>query len=175
MRETGVETPLDFRPGRVPRPALWLGLGGLIPFAALAAAAHLAPSPWDFRALAFQAGYGASILSFMGGCRWGFAAAEVDEEGASWWRMGVAVAPALLAWVSLMASPAAGALVCALGLLALFAADVSLTRAGGAPTWWPALRLPLTVGAVLGLLVGAAAGDDVFSASALLDSGLAAL
>lgn len=175
MRDQSADSPLSFRPGVVPGPALRLGLAGLIPFGALAVGAHLAPAPWDFRSLAFLAGYGAAILSFMGGCRWGFAAAGMDAEGPSWWRLGVSVAPALLAWVSLMASPAAGAMVCALGLLALFAADVSLTRAGGAPAWWPALRLPLTAGAVICLLLGAAAGDDVFSAATLLDSATAAL
>ncbi|PKP63592.1 MAG: hypothetical protein CVT86_04835 [Alphaproteobacteria bacterium HGW-Alphaproteobacteria-8] len=35
----------------------------------------------------------------------------------------------------------------ALGLVALYAADLALTRAGGAPAWWPALRWPLTLGA----------------------------
>ncbi|MEM1314575.1 MAG: DUF3429 domain-containing protein [Pseudomonadota bacterium] len=150
--------PISFGLAAVPRPALWLGLSGLIPFVALAVLCHAAPAPWNFRALVALAGYGAAILSFMGGCRWGFAASGMEEEGPSWFRLGVSVVPALLAWASLLAFPAAGALVCALGLIALFAADVSLTRAGGAPAWWPALRLPLTVGAAGSLLAGAAAG-----------------
>ena len=47
--------------------------------------------------------------------------------------------------------------ILALGLVALFAADISLTRAGGAPAWWPALRLPLTVVATASLVAGALA------------------
>jgi len=39
--------------------------------------------------------------------------------------------------------------------VALFSADVSVTRAGGAPAWWPALRLPLTAGATACVLAGA--------------------
>ncbi|MEM6441025.1 MAG: DUF3429 domain-containing protein [Pseudomonadota bacterium] len=146
-----------FRLGAVPKPALWLGLSGLLPFAAFAAMAHLAPAPWDLRALMALAGYGAVILSFMGGCRWGFAAAGIDAQGPGWGRLVVSVAPALLAWAALSLSPAAAAVICALGLIALFAADLSLTRAGGAPAWWPALRLPLTAGASASLLLGAAA------------------
>lgn len=148
---------VSFRLSDVPRPARALGLAGLIPFVGLAAAAHLAPPGWSDVARGLLAGYGVVILSFMGGCRWGFAAAGLDPEGASWWRLGVSVAPALLAWAALALGPDVALWACALGLIALFAADVSLTRAAGAPAWWPALRLPLTAGAAAALLVGAAA------------------
>lgn len=141
----------------VPGPARALGLAGLLPFAALAVACHAAPAPWDGHAERALAVYGVVILSFMGGCRWGFAAAGLGEEGASWWRLGVSTAPALLGWAALASGVTAALWASALGLVALFAADVSLTRAGGAPAWWPALRLPLTAGAAASLLLGLAA------------------
>lgn len=149
------DAPATFRLAAVPRPALALGLAGLIPFFAGAAAVHLAEPQWIVFARSALAGYGAVILSFLGGARWGLACAGVDREGPSWWRLSVSVTPALIAWAALAAGAQTALLVGALGLIGLFAADVSLTRAGGAPAWWPALRLPLTVGAAASLLIGA--------------------
>ena len=146
-----------WRLGAAPAPARWLGLAGLLPFVALAVAAHLAPAPWGGAARFSLAVYGVAILSFMGGCRWGFAAAGFDGEGPSWWRLAVSTVPALLGWAALTVGTTMALWASTLGLVALFAADVSLTRAGGAPAWWPALRLPLTVGAATSLLIGAAA------------------
>jgi len=148
--------PPRFSLRQVPRPALWLGLAGLIPFAALAIAVHLAPAPWAAEARGSLAIYGAVILSFMGGCRWGFAAAGLGE-GATWWRLSVSVIPALLAWAALSVGETAALWAGAMGMAALFAADVALTGAWGAPVWWPALRLPLSAGAAAALLAGALA------------------
>ncbi|MGM0586546.1 MAG: DUF3429 domain-containing protein [Pseudomonadota bacterium] len=150
----------DFRLSAVPPAARALGLAGLIPFLALAAAALFGPAEAVAPARALLAAYGAVILSFMGGCRWGFASAGLGE-GPRWWPLGVSVIPALLAFAALAVDGARGApgalVVLALGLIALFGADVSLTRAAGAPAWWPGLRLPLTLGAALCLLAGLAA------------------
>ncbi|MFO7854316.1 MAG: DUF3429 domain-containing protein [Paracoccaceae bacterium] len=140
----------------VPRPALWLGLAGLAPFLGLAVAAHVAPEPWDGEARRSLALYGVVILSFMGGCRWGLASAGLGE-GASWWRLSVSVMPAILAWAAMTIGVTAALWASAPALVALFSADVSLTRAGGAPAWWPALRLPLTAGATVCVLAGALA------------------
>jgi hypothetical protein len=92
----------------------------------------------------------------MGGCRWGFAAGGLGE-GPGWWPLGVSVAPALLAFAALAVGGPGALIILALGLVALFAADVSLSRAGGAPAWWPALRLPLTAVAAICLLAPALA------------------
>ena len=145
-----------YRPDAAPAPALWLGVAGLVPFVVLAFAAHLAPAALSAKAIYVLGAYGAIILSFMGGCRWGLACAGLGE-GATWWALGVSTVPALLAWAALAVGGDAPLWVCALGLVALFAADVALSRAGGAPRWWPALRLPPTVGAVLSLLAATAA------------------
>jgi hypothetical protein len=137
----------------VPLAARRLGLAGLIPFAGLAALAHLTEGDL---AAAWLAGYGAAILSFMGGCRWGFAAAGLGE-GPALRPLALAVAPSLWAWLSLGAPRPFDLELLALGLLALYVADLKLTKDGGAPPWWPQLRLPLTLGAAASLLAGAAA------------------
>lgn len=142
-------------PTAVPPAALWLGLSGLIPFVALALSLWLVPG-WADAAARLLIGYGAVILSFMGGCRWGLAAAGMGE-GPAVGPLAVSVLPALWAWpVALLPAPGAMAGLAA-GLVALYLADRALTAAGGAPAWWPALRLPLTAGAAGSLLAGAAA------------------
>ena len=146
--------PARFGLSAAPRPAVALGFAGLIPFVGLALLAHMAPIDVALRAQYSLSVYGAVILGFMGGCRWGFAASGMGE-GAGWWTLSVSVAPALLAAAALIIGDVEALWILALGLVALFAADISLTRAGGAPAWWPALRLPLTVVATASLVAGA--------------------
>lgn len=135
-----------------PRAARWIGIGGLIPFAAGAVAVLLTEDASRFAAREGLAAYGAIILAFLGGCRWGFAAAGMGG-GPQLWPLTAAAVPALFAWVVLPAPWPAAPVLLAVGFIALFGADVALTRRHGAPDWWPALRLPLTAGAVLSLLL----------------------
>lgn len=131
----------------VPSAALWLGLAGLIPFASGALAVWTLEPPLVLFARDAMAIYGAIILSFMGGCRWGFASAGLGE-GPSMLLLTTAVAPAIFAWAVVFTPPPQPFFYLALGFGVLLAADIMLTRQGGAPTWWPALRWPLSVGAV---------------------------
>lgn len=139
-----------------PKAAATLGLAGLIPFVFFALAALLAPPAWAVPAQTTLADYGAVILAFMGGCRWGFAAAGLGE-GAAMRPLLLSVLPALWAWVALGAPAPMNLIMLAAGLGGLLAADLALAKAGGAPSWWPSLRWPLTLGAAASLLVGAAA------------------
>jgi len=139
---------------RVPAPAAWLGGAGLIPFAGLAVLVWAVPGAAGPAATALTA-YGAAILAFMGGCRWGFSAVGMGG-GPRAVDLAVSVVPALYAWAAVMAEPRLGMLLLAAGFAALLAADVALARRGGAPAWWPRLRWPLTAGAVLSLAAGAA-------------------
>ena len=139
-----------------PRAARLLGFAGLAPFAcfllgSIAASGDLANLSRDA-----LIAYGAIILSFMGGCRWGFAAVDQDRT-ANWRRYTVAVLPALYALPMTLIEFRAGALGLGVGLVALYLADLRLTRNGGAPVWWPKLRLPLTCGATVCLVVAALA------------------
>ncbi len=132
--------------GDVPDAARMLGLAGLIPFAGLAALALVGPESWSATVLKALAYYGATILAFMGGCRWGFAAAGLGR-GPELRTLAWAVAPSLWAWVALMLPPPFEKEMLGLGLLILYVMDLRLTAEGGAPAWWPQLRLPLTLGA----------------------------
>ncbi len=140
----------------IPRPALWLGLAGLIPFVALAALSWLPGSHTDW-VVPLLTGYGVVILSFMGGCRWGLAAAGFGQ-GQGTRLFALSVTPALYAWIVALLPDAQAQALLAVGLLALLAADLHLTKTGGAPDWWPSLRWPLSLGAAGSLFAGAAHG-----------------
>jgi hypothetical protein len=137
----------------VPTPARILGLAGLIPFVALAVACIVAEPDVRPQAQGLLASYGATILAFMGGCRWGLASAGMGS-GPSWGLLTAAVIPSLWAWGALALGHPFDLAMIAVGLAFLYVADVVLSMRGGAPDWWPAMRRPLTWIACASLAVG---------------------
>lgn len=153
--------PAPTEDGRIiPSAALWLGYGGVIPFAGLAAGLWLFGPHGAAQALFALAAYGAVILSFLGGVVWGAAVIagqagriEPSRRGAL---LGLSVLPSLAAWAALLLVWEAAPFT--LGVLMLcfaaqFAADRRLTLAGLFPPWFGRLRarLSLAVVACLGL------------------------
>jgi hypothetical protein len=139
----------------VPAAARWLGGAGLIPFAALALAGpfvDVAARPGVAFALA---AYGATILSFLGGIRWGLAISSAVSGAALARPLVVSVIPSLVAWVALLLPSASSLALLALGLAGQLFADIAASRAGETPAWYAALRWPLSCGAALALLAGA--------------------
>jgi hypothetical protein len=143
---------------QIPKPALILGLGGVIPFAAtsLAPLAGL-PEPmgvgWDFYLLI----YGLMILAFMAGCMWAFAARDDDPQG-----YGLSTLPALFgAFVIAIGIPLAlvtereALVILALTFAALLLLDRRAARHDQTPPWWMRLRLLLTSLVGLSLIIGA--------------------
>lgn len=139
---------------RIPPPALWLGLAGLLPFLYGAAVAlglpAIAPA---LGAEAVLRAYGAAILGFMGGCLWGFACA--GGRAPRWDELGIAVVPGLWAFASAFHPAPLWSLLA--GFVVLLAIDMIFVLRGLAPGWWMALRLPLTGGVVLCLGLAAVA------------------
>ncbi len=138
-------------------PSLWarrLGLGGLIPFVALAWALWLAwPPGWPPASTALL-GYGATIASFLGAIHWGL----VMREGSAQPLLSLlwGVVPSLLGWVALLLGPAPGLLLIAALLWACFAVDRAVYPRYQLQDWLP-MRLSLTLVASVSCLVGAAA------------------
>ena len=132
---------------RIPAAARWLGFAGLLPFAAAALAMAWPGAPLQELAPRALLGYGAVILSFLGGIRWGLAMGRPDAALA----LGFSVLPALLGWVALLLPAAAGLGLLAAGFAAMLLADRHLAAA---PAWYPRLRLPLSLGAMAALLLG---------------------
>ena len=146
------------RADAIPLVPLGLGLGGLIPFWALAIglALHggigfhlgIRPATLDLA----LATYAAVILSFLGGMRWGFAA-RAGDAGLNYV---VSVVPSLVAWAWLAAPEPWRLGGLGLTILVLGPIDLQLVRDGLAPPWFGKLRLILSTGAGLALLLGAA-------------------
>ncbi len=136
----------------IPRPALILGLAGLLPFV-FGAGAALGLWPAPVPASAILTGYGAAILAFMGGCLWGFACQGTGGPG--WRDLALAVIPALWAFSATLHPQPLGTL--AAGFVVLLAIDLIFVLGGRAPGWWLSLRVPLTAGVVACLVAGSLA------------------
>ncbi|MFN3867977.1 MAG: DUF3429 domain-containing protein [Hyphomicrobiaceae bacterium] len=150
----------------IPRPALLLGLGGLIPFVALTAASWVLDRTLaDFATRALVA-YSAIILSFMGGVHWGVATVysaptamtAAPVAGPSTRLFLVSVLPALAAWPAALLAPSLAFAAFAATFLALLAFDLSVVRSGVMPKWYGRLRVMLTSVVVVCLVAAAVEG-----------------
>jgi flagellar motor component MotA len=146
---TEIET---IKPDTMPRTALLVGLGGLIPFIGLATVIALAPEIGGLGQRALHMAlvtYAALIASFIGGVRWGNALSGHSRQTHEFI---ISVIPSLLAWLAL-ATPRPFDLMLLIGVfLALGVSDVGLAISGGAPRWYGKLRVFLTAIATLSLL-----------------------
>jgi len=140
----------------IPRPALLLGLAGLLPFlwgaatvlapelAALSPAARFSGQP-------LLVSYGTVILCFMSGVLWGFAANGSDA--GRWRGYALSVVPALWAFFTVTEGSAAiSALM--VGFVAVLACDAQFAAWRLVPGWWIRLRVVLTTVVLACLLAG---------------------
>ncbi len=135
----------------------WLGAAGVLPFVA-SAIAMIAFDETVETASRSLVGYGAVILSFLGGVRWGSAIAPgttIDDVGRGR-QLAVSVIPSIVAWIALLMQPAPSLWTLGLGFLALLWLDRRSSREGLFPAWYAGLRLPLTVVAVGSMTLGLA-------------------
>ncbi|WP_245504286.1 DUF3429 domain-containing protein [Lichenihabitans psoromatis] len=140
----------------IPSAPLILGLSGLLPFWALALGIPFTPiAGYSAGTLATAlAGYGAVILSFLGGIRWGLATRQTDQRVVALQYL-IAVVPSLIGWAALGLNGPWRLLVLGLVILALGPIDRRLIAEGLAPPWYGRLRIILSLGAGLALLLGA--------------------
>ncbi|KAM4642808.1 transmembrane protein 69 [Discoglossus pictus] len=134
-----------------PRPALYLGLGGLVPF--VSAPILMSVTTCYYPELAFaQVAYGASILSFLGGVRWGFAIPENSPAKPDWLNLANSVVSPLLAWVALLFRDnlTEATLMVVMGLGIALHYDLALLPTY--PSWFKAMRAILTLVAVFSLI-----------------------
>ncbi|MEO1744902.1 MAG: DUF3429 domain-containing protein [Pseudomonadota bacterium] len=146
---------------KIGKAALWLALGGYIPFGGLTLLIALSgngsgPTP-DFATAMGQAmalasrdmfttlllGYAAIILSFLGGIRWGVAMGDEAAKGRIE-TLALSVLPSLWAWVAAFIGGPTAFLMFAVGFLAMGWWDNKLVASGGAPAWFGTLRMILT-------------------------------
>lgn len=141
----------------IPRPALYLGLAGVIPFAFTGLAPFFGPSVSVREFLdAFRTLYAITILSFMSGCIWAFAAKTEDIIGYALSTLPALYAcfmPMLPVYLGLL-QPKEATFFVALGFVALLALDMRALKLGQTPVWWMKLRVLLTLLVVLFLTIG---------------------
>ncbi len=135
----------------IPRPALVLGAGGLIPFAAATLGAWTLDDPLLVaRVIDAVVLYAAVILSFVGAVHWGLEMAEYGPKSkvGGWDRYGWAVTPSLIAWFAtfLVAEGAIGVLIAGFVMAAFH--DNWSSRAQLVPTWYGTLRKGLSIGVI---------------------------
>ena len=135
---------------QIPRPALLLGLAGLIPFL-WSAFTELSPETGDWAAGVLGPrfvgpyvglAYGTVILSFMSGVLWGFSTRLSGREAATGYAL--SVIPALWAFFFVGGGPISAAIYLAAGFAGLLALDWTFWTQGLAPEWWMRLRVLLT-------------------------------
>ncbi|XP_062437065.1 transmembrane protein 69 [Rhea pennata] len=133
-----------------PKPALYLSLVGLIPFVSVPLV--MAVQGTYYPELAFaQMTYGAVIVSFLGGIRWGFAVPENSPAKPDWLNLANSTVPPLFAWQALLfQSVTHSAILLIMGLGIALHYDLALLPTY--PSWFKALRIVVTVLAVLSLL-----------------------
>ncbi|NXY72895.1 TMM69 protein, partial [Glareola pratincola] len=136
-----------------PKPALYLSLAGLIPFASVPLSMAIQGTYYPELAFA-QITYGAVTVSFLGGMRWGFALPENSPAKPDWLNLANSTVSPLLAWQALLfqdITHGAIMLVMALGIALHY--DVSLLPTY--PRWFKVLRVAGTLVMVLSLLATA--------------------
>jgi ABC-type amino acid transport system permease subunit len=134
-----------------------LAYAGLTPFVGLAVLLWLVdPDLHPFVALA-MAGYGASIVSFLGGIHWGIGFRNVSRmHNAPLFNFGWGVVPSLLAWIAVTMPAYAGLPLLAAILFLCYAVDRKTYPEAGIGEWLT-MRWHLTLVAALCCLLGAAA------------------
>ncbi|XP_028301243.1 transmembrane protein 69-like isoform X2 [Gouania willdenowi] len=134
-----------------PKPALYLSLAGLVPF--VGPTLFMLETEGYYPELAYaQVAYGASILSFLGGARWGFALPESSPAKPDWINLSNSVVPSLLACLAMVMSDhissAATMIIMGYGI----ALHYDLALLPTYPGWFKAMRAIFTIVAFLSLL-----------------------
>lgn len=128
-----------------PFPAIVYGFGGVIPF--LFPPLYFLVGSYSSFLATSQLMYGASILAFIGGVKWGSAVAKGDI---SHEQIGWSTVPSLVAWLSLLVPEPIGFLMVSSGLVGALYMDLVSSKY---PPWFFALRYSLTGVAVTSLTI----------------------
>ncbi|SOE18106.1 uncharacterized protein DUF3429 [Hoeflea halophila] len=126
---------------------------GAVPFVAMAVAGIVSPvfATAHLGGETAFIGYGAVILSFMGGVRWGAALPPSAGPGAE--QLMISVAPSLVAWLALLLERPWSLLLLLAGFALQGGWDVVSARNGALPGWFGRLRLTITAIVVASILL----------------------
>ena len=137
--------------------ALRLGYAGLAPAVVLSLWLYGIPDDhlWRATTIALLTSYAAVVLSFLGGIRWGYAMSETNEDTAN--LFAISVLPALGGWVAYFIPPPYSFVLLAVAFAAHGAWDSLSAQRGNMPDWFARLRMQLTAGIVVTMIIAFAA------------------
>lgn len=131
----------DSTAGTIPATVAWLGALGIAPFAFGSMLAIVPETADAGRTLVL--GYGAVILSFLGGTQWGVG---LKTKPRGWLAYVVAVVLSLIGWTAMLAGAAIGLPMLAVGFGVALAFDVlGAASVAQLPGWYVGLRALLTL------------------------------
>ena len=157
--------PTDFPADGLPPMAWRLGYGGLFPFVMGALLVWLVNDQARACVSLGLAGYGAVIVSFLGGIHWGHAMQMPPNSPAASSALVWGVMPSLVAWMGLVMPPYAGLVILGVALVGCYLVDRRRYAAQGLSAWLT-LRFRLTAIAALSCFLGAAGvGYEIGSAA----------
>ncbi|XP_013917393.1 PREDICTED: transmembrane protein 69 isoform X2 [Thamnophis sirtalis] len=134
-----------------PKPAIYVAASVLFPFVSVPLTMAIQKASYPELAFA-EIAYAASILSFLGGIRWGFTLLEGSPAKPDWRNLGNSIVPPLLAWITLLLKDltTAGIMVI-IGLMIALNNDLVLLPTY--PNWFKALLVILTLVAAFATFV----------------------
>lgn len=132
------------KPEPLQKTAWYLTLFGFLPFAVLSIAMLVlgrAHPLFDVLTDAFRL-YGAVILSFLGGIRWGLA---LNTQPASPPTIAISIIPAIIGWLAMFVPPVFSVGILLLAFCAQGAWDSTALHSGKGPIWFARLRIVITL------------------------------
>ncbi|MDP3899146.1 MAG: DUF3429 domain-containing protein [Mesorhizobium sp.] len=143
----------DRRAPQLQRTGTRLALAGYVPFAVLAVWLYSIPAdhPWRPDTILLLKTYGAVILSFLGGIRFGIAVAA--DEGEQRGALTLSIVPALAGWAALWISEPYAFALLAVAFAAHGAWDSIAAHSGAAPAWFGRMRSWLTILVVIAMVL----------------------
>ena len=142
---------------RIPANTVWLGVLGVIPFAASSAVAVLASPQISAHGESALLAYGAVILSFLGGILWGriLAFGSIEDISKETRTLITSIVPPLIGWIAVLIGPRLGLPTLAIAFFLMMVTDLIHAKGNLFPAWYPKLRVPLTLTVIPLLLVPA--------------------
>jgi hypothetical protein len=134
-----------------------IGYAGLVPFVLLALWLYGigVDHPWRAGTISLLLGYGAVILSFLGGVRWGLVLAGRSTMAVR--DLWIAALVPLVGWLAVFVPLPYAFALSAVAFAAHGAWDSFAVHSGDVPEWYGKLRMQLTLAVVLSMIVAFAA------------------
>ncbi|XP_059230574.1 transmembrane protein 69 [Mustela nigripes] len=135
-----------------PKPALYITLGGLIPF--ITPPLVMVMTKTYIPVLAFtQMAYGASFLAFLGGIRWGFALPEGSTAKPDFLNLANSTAPLVFSWFAFLISERLSEAIVTVIIGLGIALHIELFLLPHYPNWFKALKIVVTLVALFSFII----------------------